>query len=203
MIFTDNMKKRRRCKAICLLPLVLIFFLSVPAVDGQQDLPKDDAEEYIIGAGDVLDVHVYGEPDVSSGVIVRIDGRVSFPLAGEIEAAGKTPGELTENIRQKLEKFIESPEVTVMLSEGKSKTYYVLGQIASPGEYHISRPFTVLQAIARAGGFREWAKKDRIMIIGGPGTDQKITYFDYDAFLNRPGSVKHVIIKPGDTIVIP
>lgn len=187
-------------KIAYVLPLVLIFLFGAAAAEGRDGVLHDDAREYVIGAGDILDVRVFGEPDVSSGVIVRIDGRISLPLAGELVAAGKTPAALSESIEKKLEKFIEAPEVTVMLSEGRSKTYYIVGEIASPGEYDISRPFTVLQAIARAGGFGEWAKKNRIMVVG---EKQKITYFNYDEFLRNPKSAKNVTIKPGDTIVVP
>jgi len=185
------------------LPLVLIFLFGIAAAEDRDGVLHDDAREYFIGEGDKLDVRVFGEQDVSSVVIVRIDGRISLPLAGEFVAAGKTPAELSESIKKKLEKFIDAPEVTVMLTEGRSKTYYIVGEIASPGEYDISRPFTVLQAIARAGGFGEWAKKNRIMVVSGPGEEQKITYFNYDDFLRNPESVKNVTIKPGDTIVVP
>jgi len=194
---------RLTSKIAYVLPLVLIILFGTAAADNRNAVLHDDAREYVIGAGDILDVRVFGEQDVSSGVIVRIDGRISLPLAGELMAAGKTPAALSESIQNELERFIEAPEVTVMLSEGRSKTYYILGEIASPGEYDISRPFTVLQAIARAGGFGEWAKKDRIMIVSGPGEEQKITYFDYDTFLKRPDSAKNITIKPGDTIVVP
>ena len=190
-------------RIVYILPLVLFFLFCGPTVDVWGQFSADDAEEYVIGAGDILEVRVFGEQDVSAKVIVRIDGRISLPLAGEIQAAGKTLAALTNNIEGRLEKFIEAPEVTVMLSEGRSKTYYIIGEIASPGEYDISRKFTVLQAIARAGGFGEWAKKNRIMIVSEGGEEQNITYFNYDDFLRNPDSAKNVTITPGDTIVVP
>lgn len=164
---------------------------------------EGDAAEYYLGPGDLLDIRVFGEPEVSSEVIVRIDGRISLPLAGELMAAGTTPEKLSNNIRERLERYIEAPAVTVMLVDSRSKTYYVIGQIQSPGEYRIDRSISVLQAIARAGGFLEWAKKDGIMIVGDKSATEKITYFDYDQFLRRGDSRKNVLISPGDTIVIP
>ncbi len=163
----------------------------------------ENGEGYNLGPGDVLDIQVYGEPEVSSSVMIRMDGRISLPLAGEIHAAGRTPSELSGEIRGKLERFIEAPEVAVILVESRSKRYYVLGQVGDPGEYDMTHPVTVVQAIARAGGFLEWAKKGRIMIVGESGGDEKITYFDYDGFLKRPERHRNIVIQPGDTIVVP
>ncbi|MFW5936958.1 MAG: polysaccharide biosynthesis/export family protein [Desulfosalsimonas sp.] len=181
--------------------LVFAFFLAA-AVYAQQQAPAEP-EEYVIGAGDVLDISVYGEPEISRSVFVRIDGGISLPLAGEVTAAGKTPSALAEQITGKLSQYFEDPSVTVILSESRSKAYYILGQVQEPGEYAITRPVTVLQAVARAGGFAEWAKKDRIMIVSGPGSSGEITYFNYDRFLGGKTENKNVAISPGDTIVVP
>lgn len=175
----------------------------VKALPGNAPAAENDGGEYVLGPGDVLDIRVFGEPEVSSTVMVRIDGRISLPLAGEVVAAGTTPELLGEQIRQELERFIDAPNVVVMLTESRSKKYYILGEVESPGEYDITRPVTVLQAIARAGGFAEWAKKDSIMIVSEPGSSEKISIFDYDRFLNDADSKKNVVIKPGDTIVVP
>jgi polysaccharide biosynthesis/export protein len=105
--------------------------------------------------------------------------------------------------KQRLTRFIDAPEVVVILTESRSKSYYILGQIREPGEYPIARPVTVLQAIARAGGFDEWAKKDRIMIVTEPGEQGTIEIFNYDNFLRNADSKKNMVIKPGDTIVVP
>ncbi len=196
--------------ASVLFALMVAFFFNGAIAGADQineNLPgygeEGEADNYYLGPGDLLDIRVFGEPEVSSQVIVRIDGRISLPLAGELMAAGTTPENLSNNIRERLERYIESPSVTVMLVDSRSKTYYIIGQIQSPGEYHIDRSISVLQAIARAGGFLEWAKKDRIMIVGEKGASDKITYFDYDQFLRRGDSRRNVPISPGDTIVIP
>lgn len=195
--------EKRLWQIIFVLFFVLLFFFHANSLDARQNASEANNDQYVFGPGDILDVSVFGEPEVSSSVIVRIDGRISLPLAGEFMAAGVTPETLTEKIRLSLERFIESPEVTVMLADSRSKRYYVLGQIASPGEYGIIQPVTLIQAIARAGGFLEWANKRRIMIVGGPGTEEKITYFNYNDFLNNADSKQNVIIQPGDTIVVP
>ncbi|MFP4451848.1 MAG: polysaccharide biosynthesis/export family protein [Desulfosalsimonas sp.] len=186
--------------------LLAVFFFSVPsAVYGQQEETGGGSEQYVLGAGDVIDVMVYGESEISKTVFVRIDGRISLPLAGEVEAAGITPAELSEKIAEKLGRFLEEPEVAVILAESRSKVYYILGQVQNPGEYSITRRVTVIQAIARAGGFREWAKKDRIMIVSSPDDkeEEEISYFNYDKFLKQEAEGRNTVIRPGDTIVIP
>lgn len=185
--------------------LLLVFSLLIPDAVSASQQDEKSSDQYIIGAGDVLDVAVYGESDISRTVFVRIDGRISLPLAGEVKAAGSTPTELDERITEKLEQFLEEPEVTVIVEESRSKVYYMVGQVANPGEYTITRQITVLQAISRAGGFSEWAKKDRIMVVSGPDDEKEenISYFDYESFLKQEAEGRNIVIQPGDTIVIP
>jgi len=176
--------------------------LNISAPEAQQ-LNSGESSLYQFGAGDVLEVLVFGEPEISKTVFVRNDGRISLPLIGELMAAGSTTEALSKKISEMLSKVVEEPNVTVILTENNSKVYYVLGQIAQPGQYTITRPVTVLQAIARAGGFLEWAKKSRIMIVSGPQQPEKISYFNYDDFLKGDDIEQNVVIKPEDTIVIP
>ena len=158
---------------------------------------------YEIAAGDVLNVFVYEEPEITQNVVVRNDGRISLPLIGDVMAAGTTPEVLAEVITLKLSKFIETVEVSVILVESGGQVYYVLGQVNAPGQYSITRPVTVLQAIARAGGFLEWAKKSRILVVSESNSEEKISYFNYDDFLDGKNVDKNVVLAPGDTIVVP
>jgi polysaccharide export outer membrane protein len=181
-----------------------IFLLqAMPVLAEQQKGNEDAAGEYTFGAGDVLEISVFGEPEISKAVFVRIDGKISLPLIGDVQAADTTATLLAQNISEKLTKFVGNPNVTVILAESKSKVYYVLGQIKIPGEFLITQPITVLQAIGRAGGLLEWAKKSKIMIVSKPGSSKKISYFDYDAFLAGENIGQNITINPGDTIVIP
>ncbi len=213
MCFIKNTMKQRGFQTlwkaaylpVFFLTIIIVLFYNIPvsgAAQGEGAM-EDEGGEYALGPGDVLDIRVFGEPEVSSTVIVRMDGRISLPLAGEVVAAGTTPELLGEEITQKLGKFIDAPNVVVMLTESRSKKYYILGQVGLPGEYDITRPVTVLQAIARAGGFGEWAKKDNIMIVSEHGSKETISIFNYDRFLRDADSKKNVVIKPGDTIVVP
>ncbi|MFO7838319.1 MAG: polysaccharide biosynthesis/export family protein [Desulfosalsimonadaceae bacterium] len=183
--------------------ILFTLILSYPALQAQSKQPKDDTGVYNFGVGDVLDIYVYEEPEISQEVVVRSDGRISLPLVGDVKAAGQTPEGLAARIAEKLAKYIDAPEVTVTLAESRENVYYILGQVEAPGEYIISRPVTVIQAIARAGGFLEWAKKSRIMIVSGPDRSESISYFDYGEFLDNPGKEENLLIKAGDTIVVP
>jgi len=183
--------------------LLIMLILPFSAVQAQQTQAEKEAGIYEFGAGDVLNIYVYEEPEISQTVTVRSDGRISLPLVGDVSAAGQTPEGLAGKIADKLERFIDAPNVTVTLAESRPKVYYILGQVESPGEYDINRPVTVIQALSRAGGFLEWAKKSRIMIVSGHDQSEKIDFFDYDEFLDHPAEEKNVVLKPGDTIVVP
>lgn len=194
-------------KKYCCLVLAVtmsIFLLHATTVNAEsRNVGESTDGEYTFGAGDILEVSVFGEPEISKTVFVRIDGKISLPLIGDVQAADTTATTLAQTISGKLVKFVTDPNVTVILSESKSKVYYIIGQIRTPGEYLITQPISVLQAIAKAGGFLEWAKKSKIMIVSKPGVSKKITYFDYDAFLGGGNIGQNVTINPGDTIVIP
>jgi polysaccharide export outer membrane protein len=187
--------------ALFLLTVMIFVSCALSAVAEEQKT-GDNPAVYEIGVGDVLDVIVYEDPDLSRTVTVRSDGRISLPLIGEVMAAGLTPEALAKIVTEKLTKFADDPKVTVILAQGRERFYYILGQIEEPGQYAINQPITVLQAIARAGGFLEWAKKSRIMIVSAPGKPQKITYFNYENFLGGD-DMGNVLINPGETIVVP
>jgi polysaccharide export outer membrane protein len=159
--------------------------------------------EYTIGLGDALEVHIWKEPELSRPVTVRLDGRISLPLLGDLQAAGMTIPNLTTELEKRYSKIIAEPAVTVMLQESRSRRYYVLGQVANAGEFPLDTPITVLQAIARCGGFREWAKADNIAVIRRMDGQEKILKFNYDALVKGKDVTQNLAIAPGDTIVVP
>lgn len=169
-----------------------------PAVQGNVGGP-----EYSIGMGDVLEVNVWNEADLSKEVFVRLDGRISLPLVGDIPASGHTPRELAESLTNIFSKFVSSPSVSVIVTASKSKRYYVVGQIGKPGEWPIEHPITVLQAIARAGGFLEWANVSKIQIVRQEVGKGKILDFDYEALAKKSDLGQNIMIEPGDTIIVP
>src|SRR3974390_424847 len=135
-------------------------------------------ETYVIGADDVLAINVWKEPDVSRSVPVLSDGKISLPLAGEIQAAGQTPRQLEDAITNGLKSYISEPEVTVIVQDSKSQKINVLGMVARPGAYMLTGSTTVLDAIALAGGFKDFAKQKSIYVLrpNPDGTQQRIPF---------------------------
>lgn len=165
--------------------------------------PKPDvAPDYIIGPDDMLAVNVWKEPDLSRSVLVRPDGKITLPLLKDIEASGNTPGQLQDRIEKALSDYVSKPAVTVIVQEAKSHKFNILGAVQKPGSYLITGPMTVLDAIALAGGLREWAKSGGIYILRetSSGNREKIP-FDYKKVVK--GSKADVLLKIKDTIVIP
>lgn len=174
-------------------------FAASPQKQDTQTVEK----EYLIGIGDILEVSVWHEPDISKNVFVRLDGRISLPLVGDVFAKGLSPEALSQKISKVIAKFIADPSVTVTLKESKSKMYYVLGQITRPGEYALSYPVSILQAIARAGGFAEWAKKEKVIVVRRQGGQETLLHFNYHKFVDGKDLGNNQALQPGDTIIIP
>src|ERR1700746_3842258 len=127
--------------------------------------PATTRDTFIIGANDVLAVDVWKEPEISRAVPVRSDGKISLPLVGEVQATGRTPLQLEQDITTRLKNYIAEPEVTVIIQQINSQKFNVLGQVARPGSYVIANSPTVLDAIALAGGFRDFAKQKSMYVL--------------------------------------
>ena len=158
-----------------------------------------DPHKYIIGAQDVLSVQVWRENDLSGEKVVRPDGKISFPLIGEMQASGITPDELAKNISAAFSKFINNPEVTVSLLAVNSKKYYIDGEVNKPGEYRLVTPTTILEALSEAGGFREFAKTTKIRVLRGT-TSLK---FNYREVSHGKKMDQNVYLESGDHIIVP
>jgi polysaccharide export outer membrane protein len=168
-----------------------------------EDAPSKKANGYLIGPGDIVEILVWKEPDISRTVHVRPDGRISLPLVDDVRAAGKTPVQLKDSISKALGSFIDNPSVYVMLQENRSKKVYVVGAVAAPGEYLLEKPTTVLQAIAMAGGFGEWAKKDDIVILRKGANGQSRIEFDYERVVSGKDVAQNIRLRADDIIVVP
>jgi polysaccharide export outer membrane protein len=162
--------------------------------------PNDDS--FVIGNDDVLAINVWKEPDLSQRIQVRSDGKISLPLLGELQAAGLTPLQLEQDLTSKLRNYITKPEVTVMVEQINSKKFNILGQITKPGSYSLAVAPTIVEAIAIAGGPRDFAKQKSIYILReNPGGGQTRIVFNYKDFLK--GKNQNVKLEPRDTIVVP
>ena len=157
-----------------LFPLAAFTFGAghLAAADNKKARPKTtwsakaSAQDYEIGAGDILEITTWKEPDLSRDeVLVRTDGKISFPMLNDVQTAGLSPMELKRNMEQRLKEFVEGPLVTITVRNPGSQKIYVLGEVQNTGEYPLIKKLTVLQAFALAGGFTEWASKKEIILL--------------------------------------
>jgi len=172
--------------------------------DSSSGATKGHDDAYVIGADDILAVSVWKEPEVSRTVPVRSDGKISLPLAGEVQASGQTPHQLELELTAKLRSFISEPEVTVIVSEVRSQKFNVLGQVQRPGTYPLTSASTVLDAIALAGGFRDFAKQKSIYVLRqNPDGGQSRLPFNYKEVIKGKDSAQNVKLQARDTVVVP
>jgi polysaccharide export outer membrane protein len=164
--------------------------------------PHDDT--FIIGVDDVLAVNVWKETEVSRSVPVRSDGKISLPLVGEVQAAGETPHQLETAIAKRLQSYISEPEVTVIVQQINSQKFNILGQVTKPGFYSLANSPTVLDAIAMAGGFRDFAKKKSIYVLrqNTDGTTARLP-FNYKDVIQGKNAAQNVKLQPHDTVYVP
>jgi polysaccharide export outer membrane protein len=172
----------------------------VAPVQSQTGQPGD----YVIGPEDVLAVNVWKEPEISRSVPVRPDGMISIPLIGELGASGRTPAQLRSDIRQKLSRYLSNPEVTVIVQEAKSQKFNIVGEIEHPGCYNLSKPMTVLDAIALAGGFRDFARTTKIYVlrVNTQGESTRLP-FNYKKVIQGKNTAENVRLEARDTVVVP
>ena len=167
-------------------------------------LGKPSKDDYIIGPEDVLAINVWKEPDISRSVPVRPDGKISLPLVGDLPASGLTTDKLRDNIAAKLKEYISNPEVIVIVQEVKSRTFNIVGKVGKPGSYDLAKPMTVLDAIAVAGGFLDFAKSGKIYVLRREADgSRKMLPFNYKLVIKGRELDQNVELRPGDTIVVP
>jgi polysaccharide biosynthesis/export protein len=159
---------------------------------------------YVIGNDDHLAITVWKEPELTKSIPVRSDGKISLPLVGELQAAGRTPLQLESDISSRLRSYITVPEVTVIVEQINSKKYNILGQVGRPGEYPLTLTTSIVDAVASAGGFRDFAKTKGVYILrqNPDGTQSKLT-FNYKDFIKGKNLDKNIKIQPNDTIIVP
>ncbi|HVB98384.1 MAG TPA: polysaccharide biosynthesis/export family protein [Candidatus Dormibacteraeota bacterium] len=158
---------------------------------------------YTIGPQDVLDINVWNEPAISRIVPVRPDGKISLPLLNDVQAAGLTPEQLDQTITRDLHKYLENPQVTVIVTAINSQRFYLLGEVGRPGTYQLLPDMTVLQALSDAGGFSPFAKlKDIYVLRTANGRQQKFP-FNYKDVLKGVHPEENLVLRPGDTIIVP
>jgi len=168
-----------------------------PPPTGQED------NEYLIGPGDVLEIMVWKEPDISRTVTVRLDGKISLPLVDDIRAANSTPLQVKDRITKALRGYVDAPAVYVMLQEARSKKIYVIGKVTNPGEQPLEKHMSLLQAISMAGGFADWADTNDIVVIRKGPKGQIRMKVDYRRAVSGKDIGQNILLQPDDVIVVP
>jgi polysaccharide export outer membrane protein len=171
--------------------------------DASSTQAKPHDNTFVIGNDDVLAINVWKEPDISRSIPVRSDGKISLPLVGEVQAAGLTPLSLEKEIASRLKNYISEPEVTVMVQQVNSQKFNILGQVVKPGSYMVVNSLTVLDAIALAGGFRDFAKQKAIYVLRQGSTGETRIPFNYKEVSQGKNMAQNIKLQPGDTIIVP
>ncbi len=184
-----------RCCSAALAAALLVFASGAHA---QSNL------EYRIGPEDVLHISVWQEDDLDREVLVRPDGGISFPLAGDLQVSGRTPLEVQDEIRSRLQRFVPDAEVTVSVETVSGYTIFVLGEVNNPGQFTLGRYVDVLQALTLAGGTTAYADERDITIRRRQDGEERILSFNYrDAKRGRDRNGDNVILQSGDVVVVP
>jgi polysaccharide biosynthesis/export protein len=159
--------------------------------------------EYTIGADDVLSVIFWRDKELTADVNVRPDGKISLPLLNDVQASGLTPQQLKDRIVEESKKYVEDPNVTVVVKQINSRKVFITGEIRKPGPYPLTGPTTVLQLISLAGGLADYAKPEKITIVRTENGKPVSFRFNYKQVLEQKKLAQNIELKPGDTIIVP
>jgi polysaccharide biosynthesis/export protein len=165
--------------------------------------PAANAEDYRIGPQDVINVVFWKDPEMSAEVMVRPDGKISLPLLNDINAAGQTPEQLRQQLVKAATKFVEQPNVSVVVKTVNSRKVYITGMVHRAGAYPMVHPINVLQLIAEAGGLQEYADSKNILIIRKEGDKSTSYRFNFKDVVSRRALDQNITLRPGDTVVVP
>jgi polysaccharide export outer membrane protein len=158
---------------------------------------------YVIGPADVLSIVFWRDKDMTADVTVRPDGKITLPLLNEVTAGGFTPEELRLRLVEAAKAYIEDPNATVVVKEIKSRNVFITGSVAKPATYPLNGEMTVLQLIAVAGGLQEYADAKNIVVIRSENGRQQYFKFNYKDVISQKRTAQNVVLKPGDTVVVP
>ncbi|MGA2879669.1 MAG: polysaccharide biosynthesis/export family protein [Bryobacteraceae bacterium] len=170
----------------------------VKQIDGSVAAPVDP-DKYQIGPEDLLFIRVWREPDFTLPVAVRPDGKITMPLIGEVRAAGQSPLQLTGSLKQLLTQYLNNPDVSVFVTEVRSKKFYIDGEMNRPGSFALVTPTSVLEALSRGGGFREFANTKRIRVL----RRSEVLYFNYKDVTKGKHLEQNIAVENGDHIIVP
>jgi polysaccharide biosynthesis/export protein len=166
---------------------------------GQVATPSD----FVIGESDVLNINVWKEPEISQSVVVRPDGKISLPLIGEVFVSGLTPVQTQTLLTNKLQSILTNPQVTVTVTDIRSRVVSITGEVAKPGTYPLLVPTTILQVISNAGGLGTFANRKGIFVLRMVDGKQQRFPFNYSQVIKGEKPEQNILLHPGDTVVVP
>lgn len=182
---------------------LLLSFAPYSVANAEEMLASPMENEYRIGPEDVLDISVWKEPDLNREVLVRPDGGITFPLAGDVMAAGRTPKELQEDITRRIKKYIPDAVVTVSVTKLTGLRIYVIGKVRSPGQFVIGRYVDVLQALTLAGGVNPYADTKNIKVLRRINGKEMVFPFNYRNVKKGRSLHQNITLKNDDVVVVP
>jgi polysaccharide export outer membrane protein len=200
------MRVRERGRLYATLPVLMAALLAACARPSPP-LPPDPEigmeEPYVIGPADALHISTWKNPELTQGVVVRPDGKISVPLLDDVQAAGLTPLELKEVLSESLREYVEAPDVTVVVTQVNSKRAFVTGEGARSVVVPLQRDTRVLAAIISAGGFTTFANKKNVKVLRRTKDGLIEYHFDYEAYVDGRAPDSNILLQDGDTIVVP
>lgn len=192
---------KRRATHIGLFALLLTLSLET-TLSRAQTTTGGPSDEFVLGVEDKLSISVWKEPDLTKSVIIRPDGKITFPLVGDVQASGRAPRQLTEDLTKLLARFIKEPVVTVVVEEINNFKVFVLGEVAVQGALNLRRRTRLLEAIALAGGMSKFADKSNVLLLRFEDGKETRNRIDYRKVVSGEKPELNLYLKPGDTIIV-
>ena len=192
--------QRKRNRAGILMAILGLLLFAHSSLMAQDSSPVVD---YLIGPGDILNISVWKDEALTRQCVVLPDGKIAFPLIGQIPAAGRTVADISKELEQKLARFVPGVDLNVAVHQVNSLIVYVIGRVNSPGRFVLNTDVNVLQALAMAGGLNPFAKRGDIKIFRDAGGGTKVLFFDYDQVADGKDPRQNIKLKRGDVIVVP
>jgi len=192
---------KRKCSAICLL--ICVMFISISPALAVDQMPAKTTKDYIIGPGDVLDISIWNNDALTRSMTVLPDGKIHYPLIGEVMVGGKTLADLEKELKDKIIPFVPNPELSMMVNQVNSLVIYVIGKVKSSGRFSLNTNINVLQALAMAGGLDTFAKRNKIKIYRESIGRTEIFHFEYDEVTDGENLKQNVRLERGDVVVVP
>jgi polysaccharide export outer membrane protein len=190
-------------RMLCVFVAVAMGLCSAANLPAAGEPEASPIADYVIGLGDVLNISVWKDESLTRQVVVLPDGKIAFPLIGQLPAAGRTVAEITKDMEQKLERFVPGVTLSVVVQQVNSLMIYVIGRVNTPGRFVLISDINVLQALAMAGGLNPFAKRGDIRIFREAGGGTKVLYFDYDKVSAGEEIRQNIKLRRGDVIVVP